>query len=200
MSSAKSKPCGKCGEVKDLFLFSRNKRSPDGRHSVCKACRKESAALYRKREDVAAREKDRLKQDYLDNREERLAARKLRYANNREATLAQNNAWREANLEKHRALCRQWAKEHPLEMRAIVARRRALIAQAEGQYSKQDVERMLVEQDGFCLACRGDLWILGFHVDHIHPLSKGGSNGPENLQLLCPTCNRKKGAKLPDGL
>jgi 5-methylcytosine-specific restriction endonuclease McrA len=30
------------------------------------------------------------------------------------------------------------------------------------------------------------------------PLKLGGSNWPENLQLLCRTCNLRKNAKHPD--
>lgn len=35
-----------------------------------------------------------------------------------------------------------------------------------------------------------------FQIDHIHPMSKGGLTIPENLQLLCTSCNRKKGNRI----
>ena len=55
------------------------------------------------------------------------------------------------------------------------------------------------KQRGRCVAPCGEdgegreLPIDIFHIDHIHPTSKGGPNTDENLQLLCPTCNGKKG-------
>lgn len=33
-------------------------------------------------------------------------------------------------------------------------------------------------------------------IDHIHPEFHGGSHDPENLQLLCRSCNSSKGAKV----
>lgn len=35
-----------------------------------------------------------------------------------------------------------------------------------------------------------------FHIDHIVPLARGGTNDSANLQLLCETCNLRKGSKL----
>jgi hypothetical protein len=37
-------------------------------------------------------------------------------------------------------------------------------------------------------------------VDHVIPVSKGGSSDLENLQSLCIPCNRRKGAKIYNGM
>src|SRR6266550_3815517 len=34
-----------------------------------------------------------------------------------------------------------------------------------------------------------------YELDHIHPKSRGGSEDPENFQLLCPPCNGEKSNK-----
>lgn len=60
---------------------------------------------------------------------------------------------------------------------------------------------MIDVQEGKCNSCFSYLVIEGknnYHVDHIMPLVLGGSNWPDNLQLLCPRCNMKKGSKHPD--
>jgi 5-methylcytosine-specific restriction endonuclease McrA len=35
----------------------------------------------------------------------------------------------------------------------------------------------------------------GLEIDHIVPISRGGSSDDDNLQVLCVPCNRSKGAK-----
>lgn len=46
-----------------------------------------------------------------------------------------------------------------------------------------------------CKACGADLTKTPWHVDHVHPKSRGGSEKPENFQILCASCNTSKGAK-----
>lgn len=49
------------------------------------------------------------------------------------------------------------------------------------------------EQEGFCNGCRDHFKIRNLTVGHIVPQSKGGTDHPKNLQLLCHTCNATKG-------
>lgn len=37
--------------------------------------------------------------------------------------------------------------------------------------------------------------LITFEVDHVVPRVCGGSNHPDNLRVLCSTCNQSKGAK-----
>jgi len=47
-----------------------------------------------------------------------------------------------------------------------------------------------------CKICRRVFPLDILEVDHIRPQSRGGTNLPSNLRLLCPPCNKKKGGKV----
>lgn len=49
------------------------------------------------------------------------------------------------------------------------------------------------QQEGVCNGCRTEFPFRIFEVDHVIPQSRGGTDHLENLQLLCPSCNRIKG-------
>jgi len=68
-------------------------------------------------------------------------------------------------------------------------------ARGRGSYSAGDVRRLLVLQNHLCRLCNRHLGITGYHVDHVVALARGGNNVVGNLQLLCPGCNLKKGAR-----
>lgn len=58
----------------------------------------------------------------------------------------------------------------------------------------EDVRRGVFRRDGGrCVEC-GSGELLQF--DHVIPVALGGASTPDNLQVLCATCNRRKGAAL----
>lgn len=47
-----------------------------------------------------------------------------------------------------------------------------------------------------CVQCGKSFMPSQMDIDHITPISKGGSDAIVNLQLLCQSCNRSKGNSL----
>ena len=58
---------------------------------------------------------------------------------------------------------------------------------------RQNKHILFGQQEGLCDGCRTEFPFRIFEVDHIIPQSRGGTDHLENLQLLCPSCNRIKG-------
>ncbi|MBD0866456.1 MAG: HNH endonuclease, partial [Rhodobacteraceae bacterium] len=55
--------------------------------------------------------------------------------------------------------------------------------------------RLYGAQEGICAGCATHFPFRIMEVDHILPRSRGGTDHPENLQLLCSACNRSKGGR-----
>ncbi|KXA99025.1 hypothetical protein AKJ45_01805 [candidate division MSBL1 archaeon SCGC-AAA261F19] len=73
-----------------------------------------------------------------------------------------------------------------------------------GRWSKEDKKAIAKANNQtdmlgnyYCKRCGERLSLKNLEVDHKKPKSKGGKDNPANLQLLCPNCNRRKGAKKP---
>ena len=55
--------------------------------------------------------------------------------------------------------------------------------------------RLYGEQEGVCAGCDTHFPFRVMDVDHMLPRVKGGTDHPDNLQLLCSGCNRSKGGR-----
>lgn len=109
--------------------------------------------------------------------------------------------YREANVERGRERLRLWALANPDALREKEARRRATKRNA----FVEEVDREAIyKRDNFtCQICGVlvNMTILYPHpqspvLDHILPLSRGGTHEPRNVQLTHNTCNIQKGAKI----
>lgn len=109
---------------------------------------------------------------------------------------ATEKAWREANSQRLKENTKKWKRDNHFKVLAYNRNRRALARGAAGSHTAEDILRIHKMQKGRCGHCR--ILLRGsYHVDHIVPLKNGGSNYPDNLQILCPGCNMSKGAKDP---
>lgn len=206
-----SKQCFKCGEVKPLAEFNRQRALKDGLCSRCRECdkarrrewyakpeskewmRAANAKRYAENHDEINARKQRY---YRENRERILESVHRYYRQNAERILKQKRQYREANREWINEKLRQYFRDHP-EIRNHHQRLRyARKKGAGGNYTLDDIRRKYEEQGGCCYWCRGPLNGT-FEIDHIVPIARGGSSNSGNICCSCKPCNRRKHAKMP---
>lgn len=120
------------------------------------------------------------------------------YLANREMYITKTTRYYNANKEARNAYRRDYVRRlgyNKALARYHVNLRRARIAQAEGSYTLNELYS-LVGDHTHCTYCSAVITTT-YQLDHIVPLSKGGSNYICNIQPLCKACNLSKAAKLP---
>jgi len=122
---------------------------------------------------------------------------KMYYKMHRGQHLENMRKYRETHRERLLAHKRNYYKTPQGRMidRAHWHRRRAQKLASGGSYTAQQIRDQLKRQKRKCYWCSCKLG--AYHIDHIAPLSRGGSNDISNIVLACAGCNLRKGAKLP---
>lgn len=191
------KRCGACQErfegTPEYFHADRSKR--DGLSSTCKVCAKRRTQLWT--QNHQAQKKDTGKAYRKKNRERLRPYFHQYWLVNLEHLLKYHADYRQRHSTKRVRYAAEWNKQHPLKMSEHRHRRRARVRSAEGVLSALDIQKQFDGQKGRCWWCRKKFMGSAFHVDHVIPLARGGTNDAKNICIACPACNVKKGAKLP---
>jgi len=158
------------------------------------------------------------------NKNDKIAGDRLYYLENKENICARTKAYRKANIEKVKKYNREYHhinrdaklkylqeyvathKEQKKEydkyyyhnnkikvlknVHAYKVRR----LNAEGTFTKEEIINLYSSQGARCYYCSVNIE-SGYHIEHMTPLSRGGSNWIDNICLSCASCNLSKQAK-----
>lgn len=194
------KACQQCEETKSIECFCLNRRNADGRNNRCKTCVNE---MSRKRH------KERVINDPV-YRTKKYEQSKTYRTENPEKSKESSDKWRQANLDrvknnhkKWRArnsrteYMREWSRANRDKRDAAYNKWRA--AKKGSSTTETIIKQNVWDRDkGMCGICGDPADFSNWHLDHIIPLSRGGTHTLENVQVSHVYCNLSKGNKLPE--
>jgi 5-methylcytosine-specific restriction endonuclease McrA len=205
------KTCSKCGRElpRTPEYFPLRKSSIDGLRGKCRDCYNagKRALIALDREHYRAKGREWIANNPEKKRE--MSARD--YEAHKAKRQEKHHAWKASNKEYISEYNKQFRRDHPELMKARRhaehvkyphvtriqgIRRRARLRGAEGHHTFDDIRAQYKSQNGRCWWCGKSVGDT-YHVDHLVPLARGGSNWPNNLVIACPMCNSSKSAKLP---
>ena len=150
------------------------------------------------------RTKAKKKREWDKNREAYRVRAADYYQRNKESTKARAKRWSDANRDRINARIRErlatdaeYATRKRAYHRLYRQYRRGLEKNAPGTFTKEQIQARIDYYGGKCYLCGAPYE----HLDHVIPLSRGGSNWPANIRPACARCNcSKKDKKLHEYL
>ena len=193
--------CKTCGEEHPLLIENFRKRTQNGRTNFLRECRKCASTKAKRWQQenkihIAAKKREK----YYADIEKSRATNKAVYERRKLIARKTSAQYRKNNLQYMRSLQRECAKRRyandPMPAKRWSAKQRAMKRNARIEpITQKQIEELHAKQRGRCAICRKKL--AKWHIDHIMPLSKGGTHEIKNFQLLCPPCNFAKHASHP---
>ena len=201
-----TKRCFRCGGVKLLSEFNKDRSKKDGYRTYCRECdHKQKTEYYAKHaEELSAkymayyeihREEVRAKQAqyYADHCEEIKLATSKYYAEHREKMLVIRRQYQRTYIDKTvKARKKRYRQTDKYRNRKAARVNNLRVAGGE-KLTPEIIAEIKSEYGRFCPYCNHKIEIG--HIDHIVPVSKGGTNDRDNLVYVCAPCNLKKNNK-----
>ena len=200
----KPKYCPACKHTRpaDEFYKIRGKRVR--LHGYCKECMKSRQSEYRRKN--AERVKVTLHNYYVKNKEklsELAREYRIRTGINKgpkpKKTTEEKKERRERYYSRNRKRIleyqRQWRRKNKNRRYEYGARRQAW--KKTGIKGERIYREVVYERDNaICYLCGKHIDFVDLHVDHVFPLSKGGTHTYDNVKATHKRCNLKKKDKL----
>lgn len=159
--------CTRCKQEQSLDCFYKDKCRKDGYSSHCKTCYANRYKEFRKNNPIEPRKK----KTPTDRRKQK----KEYYERNKSKAIADNDNWRKRNPEKVKN-ANHLRRSRKLENGFFIV-------------SIKEINKLYASP---CFYCGSKDSIT---MDHVVPLSRGGSHGIGNLVPACAKCNSSKGNK-----
>jgi len=191
-------PLKRCSKCKHEFpatptYFHKDKKGFMGCASRCKPCARNVATdWYLTNPEKATNTRATYRKAHREQRREYIQLHAAEYKQYNRESYHRHSTRRKQQV-------RRWILANPDKRKQIVTlanhRRRTRLRNAQGSHTATDIDCLYINQRGLCVYC-GCKLNNKYHVDHVIPLSRGGSNNPDNLVLACAHCNTSKRDKL----
>lgn len=190
-----TKKCSRCKEFKSVNEFPKNKSKSDGLAWYCKKCTNETGRERYKNNAEKMRTRNK---EYCKNHPDRIkkCMRKY-YENNTEKVKARTKKWHDNNTEKIREMGKVWRSKNVEKIKSKGKRRRVFL---RGIFSETiDSIHVYETHNWICGICGKKIdkkleWPhpKSISLDHIIPISKGGTHIYSNVQPTHLRCNLSK--------
>lgn len=178
------KTCYKCNNTKELSEFYYRNDTKTYRNE-CKNCTKREKAIREEVPGVKELRAAKERQRRIEKKDQIKAVRDKRYANPEQRLIIQENSRRA--YEKLKTFKPELLKAANSFQRA----KRKIEITKETSSPTAVIRDWIKNEVKICSYC-GTYCTTNYQIDHIDPISKGGTHTLDNFTIACPSCNASK--------